>query len=415
MLNRFASKFKSHFQSRTTPSFDDIPRLAGGASLVYPSAWLKDEGKHDDIAALEDVFHGLFQRSVTAQPGSVFLVGMKEAEIKARYPMAKELAPAEKIGRVSMTPASVMSFLRSLLGDREMKPYLWDLFYLEQAGNELSKSGPLAMIPDWVEKQLKVETIAAAICGMHRHDATVGAAVRALMKQENFSFALLDQLQHDAEASQGRLSHDVSKALTTWSKHASEVVVSLRQLLDNPPIPLQYLPAVRDAQKGAPGVYYFPDEAIGEIAPVLDAMVLSSGLGDPHHWYIDVAAVGDHHADGLNAISRLGAALWQAREAREAGFGSMIWWSLDGEVPEHGNTKTYQHRCVQGSSFIIGQTNSVMGAAGSTFGIEPDLLDEKLSQKQVGVYRIADQAFRHLSEVQERAARHYSRASGVAA
>ena len=413
MLNRVASKLKSRFQPKAPPRFEEIPRLAGGASLVYPSSWLTDTSKEDNISNLENAFHGLFQASVTANPGSVFLIGVDEDEIKQRYPMAQALQPTEKVGRVSMTPASVMSILRGLFGESSMRPYLWDLFYLEQAGNELSKPGPMAMIPEWVKEQLKVETIGAAICGMHRHDATVGAAVRALMKQEHFKFELIDSLYRDAEDAQGALSASVSASLSKWSIHASEVVTALRTMIDEPPIALQYLPAIRDAQAGQPGVYYLADSAMSEVAPVLDALVLSSGLGAAHHWYINTTALGHYHTDGLNAANRLAAALWQAREARESGFGPVVWWDIGGEIPLQNGAKTYQHRCIQGSSFIIGSHQEVVSAAEKSLDIELSL-DAPVSDHQIAAFRISDKAFRHLNENEERAARHHSYAPKAA-
>lgn len=390
-----------------TPNFGHIPLLPGGVSLAYPNAW-RDEVKHvDKLNHVQDVAHGVFQRSVTNNTGSAFLIGLPETEIKRRYPMAKKLEPIEKVGRVSISPKSAMLLLRNLFGDREVSPYVWDLFYLEQAGNELGKPGPFAMIPDWVEDQLKVETIASVLCGMQRHDATVGAAIRALMQQDDFSFALIDTLKKDIHAEQGKLSLEVSQALGKWSQHASEVVVALRDLLDNPPIPLQYLPAVREAQKGQPGVYYFPEEVMGEIAPVLDAIILAGGAGgDPHHWYVSLPELGEYHADGLNAASRLGAALWQSRESREAGFGPAVSWDLGGEVPEPISTKASQHRCVQGSAFLLGYADSVIEGMRSGMGLDIDE-DLEITSKRVGVCRVADSAFQHLNSTEEQAAALY--------
>jgi len=406
MLSRAAQNVARYLRPAPAPSFEEIPRLSGGACLVTPDSSRHSGDNKVLTTRFVDAAHGLFQRSVTDQPGSVFLVGMQEEEVKKRYPMAVCLEPVEKVGRVSMTPASAMSMLRNLLGQREAKSYLWELFYLEQAGNELNKPGPLAMIPKWMEEQLRVETIASAICGMQRHDASVGAAVRALMRQEQFSFAILDHLQEDVEKG-GQLSPKVTKLLSQWADHAASVVASFREILDHPPVPLQYLPAVREAQEGAPGVYYFPESVMTEIAPVLDAIVLSGGLRAPHHWYINVPAVGDHNGDGLNAISRLGAALWQAGDARKAGYGPIVWWELGGQVPVNSDAKTYHHRCMQGSAFIIGPTSPVLEAAECLLNVDHQMPNITDSTDLVAAYRLEDQAFVHFRSEQVRAAQHF--------
>lgn len=407
MRTKLSLPFLSRLVRRQPPDFGAIPALSGGATLVYPPTWVTDPASSNALDGLRDAAHGMFQRSVTATPGAVFLVGLSEDEIKARYPMAQALAPVEKVGKVSMTPPSVMSLLRALMGSDVLKEYIWDLFYLEQAGNELSKPGPLAMIPDWVEDQLKVETMAAVICGMQRHDATVGAAVRALMKQDRFSFAMLDHLQQNAESGERKISPDVSQMLSAWSNHAARIVAELRRLLDDPPLALQYLPAIKEAQEQAPRVYYFPEEALPAIAPVLDTMVLSSGMRGAHHWYIDTDTLALHDSDGFNAVSRLGAALWQSRETRESGLGPAVWWDIGGEPPKTEGAKTFQHRCVQGSSFVFGYADQVVPAAVRSLGMNPP--EGRLTNERVCALRVGDQAFRHLDEQQERAARYHSR------
>src|SRR5690554_5111237 len=125
--------------------FGHIPGAPGGATLVYP------EGSQSSMAPL---LHGMMQSSVLAQPGAVFLVGLKESEIHDLYPTAQRLEPTEKVGRISMSPSSAMTTLRVLLGNHELSDLLLELVYLEHAGNELSKTGPLAMIPAWVKEQL---------------------------------------------------------------------------------------------------------------------------------------------------------------------------------------------------------------------------------------------------------------------
>src|SRR5690554_2480936 len=124
--------------------FGNIPSAPGGAALVSPA---------ETRSEMLPLLHGMMQASVVAQPGAVFLVGLDLEDVERFYPTAQRLAPTERVGRVFMTPSSAMTTLRVLLGADQLSHLLLELVYLEHAGNELSKTGPLVMIPEWVREQ----------------------------------------------------------------------------------------------------------------------------------------------------------------------------------------------------------------------------------------------------------------------
>ena len=389
MLSELLSKLRPSQRSvDSTASFKDIPQLPGGATLITPV-----DASPDLKGYLRDLFHGLFQSSATGNPASVFIIGVPDNEVLRRYPNAKALRPHESVSRVDITPSSAMGLLRALYGTGPLSEHIWTLFYLECAGNEIAKAGPLAMIPSWVEQQLSLETIAAVLTGMQRDDATVGAMVRALSQSNNFEFQLLDWIRHDTTIDQGgcKLSASTKKALNRWRQHALAVVKALRETIDNPPISLKLIPALREAQQGQYGVYYIPEEFWVDVAPILDVLVLSRGTQSSRHWLIDIAQLGAEYPEGFNAATRLGAHLWQARGTSDVGHN--VWWMLDSEIMPV-QPKQYDHRCAQGSTFLIGPMEAVEVSAINAFAPSFQHEVRYVGIHDFGVFRTADFRFK---------------------
>lgn len=395
MISDLLTKLRpSQKNDKTAGSFKDIPQLPGGASLITPMASTPEIREY-----LKNVFHGLFQASATGNPASVFIIGVPDDEVLRRYPNAKPLMPHDTVGRVDITPSSAMGLLRALYGTGSLKAHIWTLFYLEQAGNEIAKAGPLAMIPSWVEQQLSLETIGAVLTGMQRDDATVGAMVRALSKSDDFEFQLLDWIRYDTTIDQGggKLSSSTKKALNRWRRHSGAVVKELRETIDNPPVSLKLIPALREAQQGQYGVYYVPEEFWADVAPILDVLVLSRGTQSSRHWLIDIAHLGSEHPEGFNAATRLGAHLWQARGTSTIGHN--VWWILDSEILP-AKPKQYDHRCAQGSTFLIGPMEAVEDSAVNAFA--PSFQHEACytGNQDLGVFRTADFRFKTFTPVE---------------
>lgn len=384
---------RNNQESDQLAAFHHIPSAPGGATLVAPA---------DHQAALTPFLHGMMQASVVDQPGAVFLVGVPLETVERLYPTAQRLAPVEDIGRVSMTPASAMTALRVLLGASTLADYLLELLYLENAANELSKSGPLAMIPTWAKEQLSPEGIYRVFCSPQRADATVGSALKSLYHHPGFSFALLDALGKAAETK--RISSWHEKQLKKWEAHATVVADTLGEIIDNPPTSFSILPAIRDAQNAAtPGVWYIHPDDLPACAPVIDALALSHGLRQRHHWYIDAAALGDASPDGLNALERLSVALWQHRDACEGGHGPALWCNLGDEAPAVGGARSFKHRTIQASSMVLGDEAAVMNSVIHALNIEDTAFDWVPEAGKVGMFYPRRGQFRHWSDREKKA------------
>lgn len=378
-------RLRRHHKSPKEFPFAQIPSAPGGASLVAPQGIQ---------SRLEPLLHGMMQASVVKQPGAVFIVGLPEEEVVERYPTAIRLSPTESVGRVSMTPSSAMAILRVLYGRDALSEHLLDLVYLEHAGNEVSKAGPLAMIPPWVKEQLSPEGIYRVFCSPQRADSTVGGALKALQQHPAFSFAMLDAITEAATTK--KIPSDYESWLKAWENHAQSVASTLGSIIDSPPLSLQLLPAIRDAQEASrPGVWYFHPEDLPEVAPILDALVLSHGLRQRHHWFVNADAVGKASADGLNALERLSVALWQHRDARDEGYGPALWCLLGNEAPEIQGSRTYKHRTIQASSMIIGDEESVMNSVINSLGVDPDAFDWHTKPGRPGIFYPKRGQFRH--------------------
>lgn len=395
-------------QTASTPeiAFGHIPSAPGGAALVAP------EKVHGDLTPL---LHGLMQASVIDQPGAVFLVGLPVAEIERLYPTAQRLIPTETVGKVTMAPSSAMTMLRVLFGGNRLADSLLELVYLEHAGNELSKTGPLALIPPWVKEQLSPEGIYRVFCSPQRADATVGGAFKALYHHPEFSFSMLDGIAEAATTK--RISPDYEKRLKAWEARAQKVADTLGEIIDSPPLVLRLLPAIRDAQEAVtPSVWYLHPDDLSEVAPVLDALALSHGLRQRHHWYINADAVGHASPDGLNALERLSVALWQHRDACEEGYGPALWCDLGAEAPELNGSRTFKHRAIQASSMIVGDESAVMNSVINALDIDPSAFDWEAQMGRPGMFYPRAGQFRHLREIEMAAIHHHvSRSTKVAA
>lgn len=385
-------------KDKVTASFEDVPQLPGGACLISPP----DESPKRK-AELLNLYHGLFQASATSNPASVFILGVPDAEVLRRYPNAKPLLPTTDVGRVDIAPSSAMALLRALFGTSELKDEIWDIFYLEHAGAELAKAGPLAMIPSWAESQLSLVSILTVLTGLQRDTATVGALYRALMQSENFEFQLLDHIKSELaiEGSAGKVSPKTKASLHRWRRHASAVVTKLREIIDEPPLSLQLIPALREAQNGSYATYYIPEKYWTEVAPVLDVLVLSRGESSARHWLIDIDYLGGEYADAFSAASRLGAHLWQAKDNPSANHN--IWWVLNSDIGP-AQKKQFHHRCAQGSTFIIGPMEAVERSAINAMSPSLPDDDEYAGNHQYGVFRTIDRRYKCFTPLQIEAA-----------
>lgn len=385
----FLSKLKlpSIFQKRSMSApFDDIPTSPGGAVLVHKTGTKSSR-----------LLHGVMQASNTVQHGPVFLVGMLEEEIAVSYPTAKRLMPVEKIGKVSMTPSSAITILRVLFSRTELADVLYELSYLEHAGAQLSKPGPLAMVPSWVREQLSPEGIYRVFCSPQSHEAVVGGAFKALFNHPGFSFDLLDGIY--AASQSKKISHAHESKIKHWSQNADKVATTLGALIDSPPLSLQFLPAIRDAQESStPSVWYIHPDDLESIAPVLDALILSHGLKQRHHWYIDATRLGEASPLGLNALQRLSAALWQLRDAREEGYGPAMWCDLGGIAPPIASSPAFQNRAIQGASIVLGDEQAVMESVINSIGVAEEAFDWESIEGRQGMFHPKSGKFRHFHE-----------------
>lgn len=378
-------------------AFGHIPSAPGGASLV-------SRPEHRTLG--RQFLHGMMQASVVKQPGAVFLVGLPVEDIKALYPGAARLSPSEAIGKVTTTPASAMTMLRVLLGGDRLADVLLELVYLEQAGNELSKAGPLAMIPPWVQEQLSPEGIYRVLCSPQRADATVGSAVKALLHHPGFSFSMLDAVAEASETKRIDPRHE--KQLKSWEAHANKVASILGEVIDTPPTALQLLPALREAQDAStPRVWYIHPNDLPECAPVIDALALSHGLRQRHHWYVDAAALGDASPDGLNALERLSVALWQHRDACENGHGPALWCDLGDSATEVRGARNFKHRAIQGTSMLVGDESSIMESAIHSLEIDPEAFDWEALEGRPGMFYSRAAQFRHWRDIEKQAVRQH--------
>lgn len=381
-MNLAASAWRSFFYRKRTPAFEDIPTAAGGALAV---------GSHPESNI---ILQGVMQASVTRQPGAVFLLGMSEDEVLARYPTAQALEPVDSVGRVTMTPSSVFTILRVLFGTDQLADYLMEIVLLEHIGLESDRPAPLAMMPTWAEQQLTPTRLLGLLYGFQRTEGAVGAAFKSLQGNPKFTFGMLDELQ--TSAASGKVSHKHRAMLEAWASHCAEVVKALRETIDNPPLSLRLLPAIRDAQESSsPSVWYLKDEVLKEVADTLDVLVLSHGLRQRHHWYIDASVVGALEPTGLNALSRLGAALWQNRAARESGYGPALWCHLGSEITDHSG-KGFDVRCAQGCSIVLGNEPELIQSIKSALPVDQEAFDWSPRDDRFGMYRHQDASYRNI-------------------
>lgn len=368
--------------------FDQIPSAPGGASLVSTA---------DHLDELTPMLHGMMQSSVMQQPGAVFLVGLSEEEALRFYPTAQRLVPTEKVGRIAMSPSSAMTLLRVLFGASSLSGHMHELIYLEHAGNEMSKPGPLAMVPPWVKEQLTPSSIYRLLCNPTRADGTVGGALKALLQHPDFNFRMLDSISH-ADPSKPIPPKDM-KLLKDWEKRGQLIAETLGEIIDNPPLPLQLLPAIRSAQEAVtPSVWYIHEDDLPEIAPVLDALALSHGLRQRHHWFVNADALGKASSDGLNALERLSVALWQHRDACMQGYGPALWCSLGTEALPLQGARNYKHRSLQATSMVIGEETAVMNSVINSLGIDPEAFDWETRPGRPGMFYPKGGQFRHWLE-----------------
>lgn len=375
----------ARFRRHDPAVFGDIPIAPSGASFVSSS---------DHAPDIEPILHGMMQASVIRQPGAVFLVGLDEATALSYYPSASRLSTTEKVGKVSMSPSSAMTLLRVLFGAGRLSDFLLELIYLEHAGNEMSKPGPLAMIPPWVKGQLSPEGIYRLFCSPQRSDSTLGGALKALLHHPGFNFSILDSVS-EASSTQ-RLSNRTERLLKEWEARGHAIAELLGEIIDTPPLPLQLLPAIRAAQEAEnPSVWYVHPDDLPEIASVLDALILSHGLRQRHHWLVNADALAAASSEGLNALERLAVALWQHRDAGAEGYGPALWCNLGSEAPAVQGAKTYKHRAIQATSMVIGDETAVMNSVVNSLAIDPDAFDWKPTPGRAGMFYPKGGQFRH--------------------
>jgi hypothetical protein len=170
-------------------------------------------------------------------------------------------------------------------------------------------------------------------------------------------------------------------------------------MIDEPPLALRLLPNIRAVQNNSnPRVFYLHPDDLTEVAPLLDILILSHGLRQRHHWLIDTQGLNSDSSEALNSLERLGAALWQARDARMGGYGAAVWVFMRDSIPSVGATRTYQHRLIQGVTQLVGRESDVLNAAVNALDLPADAVEDHADKAKLCAFRVEDFAFRHFND-----------------